>query len=79
MSRGLQSLLGYTNWWNFLQVVKPAKVACDVAGHGISDHLVDANKMVSLGSCNQREMLDMILTPRNCAVIQKFLTSKNGF
>ncbi len=31
-------------------VISKAKPACEVAQHGITDHFVDINKMVELGS-----------------------------
>jgi len=73
LARDLQSLLGYTDWRNFLQVVNRAKAACEVSEHRILDHFVDANKMVSLGSGSQREVPDMMLTRYAC-----YLIAQNG-
>ncbi len=63
LARDLQCLLGYGKWDNFKFVISKAKTACEVAGHTVPDYFVDANKMVSLGSGNQREVPDMMLTP----------------
>ena len=49
-ARDLQHLLGYSEWRNFSKVISKAKTACETAGHEISDHFVDVNKMVSIGS-----------------------------
>ena len=73
LARDLQGLLGYTDWRNFLQVVDRAKVACEMSSHPVSDHFVDANKMVTLGSGSQREVADMMLTRYAC-----YLIAQNG-
>jgi len=49
-TRDLQYLLGYTEWRNFIKVISKANIACETAGHQISDHFVDINKMVAIGS-----------------------------
>ena len=73
LARDLQDLLGYTDWRNFLQVINRAKVACENSNHQISDHFVDANKMVTLGSGSRREVADMMLTRYAC-----YLIAQNG-
>lgn len=50
LARDLQHLLGYNEWRNFTLVIAKARTACEVSGHRIADHFVDANKMVELGS-----------------------------
>ena len=55
LARDLQHLLGYAEWRNFSTVISKAKVACEVSGHAITDHFVDVNKMVDLGSGGRRE------------------------
>jgi DNA-damage-inducible protein D len=62
LARDPQHLLGYSEWWNFTAVVIKAKTVCDVSGHAVSDHFVDVNKMVDLGSGSQREVDDIVLT-----------------
>jgi len=59
LARDLQHLLGYMEWRNFTAVVTKAKTACEVSGHAVSDHFVDVNKMVDLGSGSQREVDDI--------------------
>ena len=73
LARDLQHLLGYTEWRNFLAVISKAKTACEVSGHRITDHFVDVNKMVDLGSGSQREVEDMMLTRYAC-----YLIAQNG-
>lgn len=73
LARDLQYLLGYTKWDNFLNVISKAKTACEVSGHGVSDHFADVGKMVGLGSGSQREVDDIMLTRYAC-----YLVAQNG-
>ena len=50
LARDLLHLLGYTEWRNFTIVINKAKTSCEVSNQPISDHFVDVNKMVYLGS-----------------------------
>ena len=56
LARDLQHLLGYAEWRNFGTAISKAKVACEVSGHAVSDHFVDDNKMVDLGSDSKRKV-----------------------
>ncbi|NOT14350.1 MAG: DNA damage-inducible protein D [Methylotenera sp.] len=73
LARDLQHLLGYTEWRNFNTVISKAKTACEVSNFNISDHFVDVNKMVDLGSGSQREIDDMMLSRYAC-----YLIAQNG-
>ena len=73
LARDLQHLLGYDEWRNFSTVIIKAKTACEVSDHAISDHFVDVNKMVDLGSGSQREVDDIMLTRYAC-----YLIAQNG-
>ena len=58
----MQKLLDYDEWRNFLKVIDKAKLACLKSGHNTSDHFVDVNKMVNLGSGSERQVDDIMLT-----------------
>ena len=73
LARDIQHLLGYSEWRNFLTVINKGKTACEVSGHPISDHFVDVNKMVDLGSGSQRDIDDIMLTRYAC-----YLIAQNG-
>ena len=55
-ARDIQHLLGYSEWRNFNKVILKAKTSCEASGNLISDHFVDVNKMVDLGSGSVRLM-----------------------
>ena len=73
LARDLQHLLDYAEWRNFGTVLSRAKTACELSGHKVTDHFVDVNKMVDLGSGSQREVDDIMLTRYAC-----YLVAQNG-
>ena len=54
LARELQELLGYADWRNFLNAINKAKESCETSGEAVSDHFVDVNKMVMIGSGAER-------------------------
>ncbi len=73
LARELQVLLGYTQWRNFEAVMDKAKIACEKAGQGVSDHFADVSKMIDLAKGAQREVEDLALTRYAC-----YLIAQNG-
>ncbi|MDE6483391.1 MAG: DNA damage-inducible protein D [Rikenellaceae bacterium] len=72
-ARELHSVLGYTQWRNFIPAIEKAKNACESAGERVTDHFADVRKMVSLGSGSEREVDDYMLTRYAC-----YLIAQNG-
>lgn len=72
-ARDLQTILGYTEWRNFLKVVEKAKEACENVGEQLVNHFVDINKMVEIGSDSKRKIKDVALTRYAC-----YLIAQNG-
>jgi DNA-damage-inducible protein D len=69
----LQTLLGYTKWENFVNVIDKAKFACINAGEKLENHFPDLRKKVSIGSGTEREVEDIALTRYAC-----YLVAQNG-
>jgi DNA-damage-inducible protein D len=49
-AREIQNILSYSEWRNFLKVVDKAKISCENVGESTSNHFVETNKMVGIGS-----------------------------
>ena len=73
LARELQELLGYSEWRNFLNAVDKAKESCKTTSEEVSDHFVDVNKMVRIGSGAERKQEDIMLTRYAC-----YLIAQNG-
>jgi DNA-damage-inducible protein D len=68
-ARDLARLLEYKEWRNFTTAIVRAKEACKQSDHTVSDHFVEANKMVKLGSGSQRKIEDYRLSRYACYLI----------
>lgn len=72
-ARELQSLLGYTQWRNFQQVIDKAKLACQTAGHAVDDHFADVGKTIPMPKGAEKTIEDIMLTRYAC-----YLIAQNG-
>ncbi len=69
LARDFQSILQYSSWDKFLNVVEKAKEACRNSGHNSADHFSHMVKMVSIGSGAQRAIEDIKLSRYACYLI----------
>ena len=78
-ARDLSKILGYTEWRNFTTAIEKAKEACQNSGQAISDHFVDANKLIEAGKKAQRKIDDYHLSRRfTNAYREHSATAKEG-
>lgn len=68
-ARELQTVLQYTRWEKFLNVIEKAKRACKNSNYDIENHFHQMEKMVQIGSGAQRKKLDYELTRYACYLI----------
>ena len=72
-ARDLQSLLGYDEWRNFLNIIKKAMKSCENAENRVFDHFVDVNKRINIGKGASRQVKDIMLARYAC-----YLIAQNG-
>lgn len=68
-ARELMSLLEYTLWQRFSNVIKKAMENCINSNYDISDHFIGADKMVLIGSNTTRKIQDYKLSRYACYLI----------
>jgi len=68
-ARDLARVLEYTDFRNFTAVIAKAREACASSGHGVCDHFVAINEMVSIGSGAQRPIEDWMLSRYACYLV----------
>ena len=73
LARELQSVLEYTQWRRFENVINKSKLACNNSNISIDDHFAYVGKMVEIGSNTKRETRDYILSRYAC-----YLIAQNG-
>lgn len=57
-ARGLQPLLGNSQWRRFEDAIKRAQTSCEQSGNDPTYHFAGAGKMIGLGKGGQREVED---------------------
>ena len=67
--RELMPLLEYTLWQNFHRKIKVAMENCINSNFDISDHFIDVNKMVDIGSNTKIKVFDYKLSRYACYLI----------
>lgn len=67
-ARELQTVLEYTEWRNFTEVIDRAKIACKSAGNPENSIFVDVNKNVKVGF-GERKIEDIKLSRYACYLI----------
>lgn len=73
MARELMTVLGYTKWSNFEEVVKKAMQACLKSGQSVESHFAKVGKMATIGANVVRSILDYKLDRYAC-----YLIAQNG-
>ena len=68
-ARELAKVLQYKEWRNFHKVIERAMLASKNSGYEVSDHFVEVNKMVKIGSGANKNLNDYKLTRYACYLI----------
>ena len=68
-ARSLSKLLDYSDFRNFLKVIEKAKEACKNSNNNISEHIVEVNEMVQIGSEATREVTSFKLSRYACYLV----------
>jgi DNA-damage-inducible protein D len=68
-ARELQTVLEYTQWRNFSQVIDKAKVACENSDNNVADHFADVSKTIDMPKGAKKEIEDIMLSRYACYLI----------
>lgn len=68
-ARELQQALEYTEWRNFVNVIKKAMEACNGSDIPVSDHFVDVNKTIDMPKGAEKNIDDYQLSRYACYLI----------
>lgn len=68
-ARDLAKVLGYAKWDKFKHVIGKAEVACENSAQAVSDHFLQAGKLIEAGKGAQREIEDVHLSRYACYLI----------
>ena len=55
-ARELQKVLEYKEWRKFENVIEKAMTTCEISKYNVSDHFVQLDKMVDIGSAAKRKI-----------------------
>lgn len=72
-ARELQSILGYSKWENFENVITRAKESCLNAGEEVAYHFPDIRKTIPMPKGAEKQIDDVLLTRYAC-----YLVAQNG-
>lgn len=72
-ARGLQKLLGYSQWRNFENTISKAKESCQNAGQDVGYHFAEVSKTIAMPKGAEKEIDDILLTRYAC-----YLIAQNG-
>ena len=59
-ARELMTVLEYSLWQRFSNVIKKAMENCENSNYNVSDHFIGADKMVNIGSNTMRNISDLL-------------------
>jgi len=68
-SRDFAGVLGYTDYRNFEQVVRKARMSCFNSGQRVEDHFVDITEMIEIGKGGKREVAVTLLSRYACYLV----------
>ena len=69
LARELMTILEYSKWERFTNVIDNAKIACEKSGYNIEEQFPKIGKMINLAKGAQRKILDYKLTRYACYLI----------
>ena len=69
LARELMEVLEYSLWQNFHKTIKIAMKNCNNSNYDVSDHFIDANKMIKLAKNARRKIQDYKLSRYACYLI----------
>lgn len=75
-ARELQKVLEYKEWRKFENVIEKAMTTCEISKYNVSDHFVQLDKMVDIGSAAKRKIKDYKLSRYACYLIVQYFYSK---
>ena len=69
LAREIQTVLGYSEWRNFIKAVKRSRASLEANGIEPSHHIVETTRMMEVGKGAMRQNRDFFLTRGACYLI----------